>query len=98
MSYVMTALCALAAVLQWRVLHAAHIVEPEHLCNLRRMRIVAHAIAGGYGIYLGAVGHWLQLPLALCLMLLALVDALSAAWRLRPELFHARAARRARTH
>lgn len=99
MTYVMIALCAAAALLQWRVLHAAHIVEPDHVCNLRRMRIAAHAVAAGYGIYLASTDYWLQVPLALSVVLLALVDVLAAVWRLRPELFDHHAARsRARNH
>ncbi|MEW6169622.1 MAG: hypothetical protein AB1651_18310 [Pseudomonadota bacterium] len=101
MTYLMIAACALAALLQWRVLHDPAIAEPEHVCNLRRMRIAAHLIAAGYGIYLAGTGYWLQVPLALSVALLALVDVLAAFWRLRPDLFDHRAAaslRRARRH
>lgn len=87
MIYALIVVCALAALLQWRVLHLPHIVESDRLANLRRMRIAAHIIASGYGVYLLVAGYWLQVPLALAIVVLALVDALSALWRLRPDLF-----------
>jgi hypothetical protein len=96
MTYALMFVCAVAATLQWAVLRDHSIMEPPHVCQLRRMRIVAHGMAAGYALYLIWTSYWLQLPLALALMLLALVDALAAVWRLWPELFDEYAPRRRR--
>lgn len=84
LSIMLLALCLTAAISQVAVLRDRTIPEHEIVESLRYLRVAAYATTAVYVGYLLANGYWIDRPMAIAMIALALADTAGATCRLFP--------------